>query len=50
MGRDTSTAPNGEGQHHEHNAQEYRAVHGGFVDGSGWQGIYDLLTNNVLAQ
>ena len=21
-------------------------VHGGFVDGSGWQGVYDLLTNN----
>ena len=19
-------------------------VHGGFVDGSGWQGVYDLLT------
>ena len=25
-------------------------VHGGFVDGSGWQGIYDLVTNNGPAQ
>jgi hypothetical protein len=49
----TGSTPNRseqEGQHHEHNAQEYRAVHGGFVDGSGWQGIYDLLTNNGPAQ
>jgi hypothetical protein len=21
-------------------------VHGGFVDGSGWQGVYDLLTSD----
>ena len=21
-------------------------VHGGFVDGSGWQGVYDLLTQD----
>ena len=22
-------------------------VHGGFVDGSGWQGVYDLLTQTA---
>ena len=22
-------------------------VHGGFVDGSGWQGVYDLLTADL---
>jgi hypothetical protein len=21
-------------------------VHGGFVDGSGWQGVYDILSRN----
>ena len=24
-------------------------VHGGFVDGSGWQGVYDLLTPTATA-
>lgn len=24
-------------------------VHGGFVDGSGWQGVYDILSGNGLA-
>ena len=37
----------GEGGSHVNAGQEVRnivLVHGGFVDGSGWQGVYDHLT------
>jgi hypothetical protein len=47
MGRDTSTAPNGKDSIMSTPPSNTVLVHGGFVDGSGCQGIYDLLTTTA---
>src|SRR3954452_9640705 len=37
-----------EGDHHMTAVQNVVLVHGGFVDGSGWRGVYDALTADGL--
>src|SRR4051794_34171400 len=41
---DSSEAGEQQGGHRMTDVQNVVLVHGGFVDGSGWRGVYDLLT------